>query len=200
MMKQPPSHTDEQALIEAAKQGNLGSFNELVTRYQRQVYNVVLRMLSIPAAAEDITQEAFISAYRNLHTFHSGNFGAWLLRIASNASLDHLRSAQVRRNTSLESLLDGQTFAPQDGEETPEDYTIRRELGSEIQKGLSLLSTEQRLVIVLVDIQGYPYEEAADIMRIPVGTLKSRLSRARLAMRDYLVMQTELLPREFRSS
>ncbi|MQF83152.1 sigma-70 family RNA polymerase sigma factor [SAR202 cluster bacterium AD-802-E10_MRT_200m] len=200
MMNQPPSDPDEQDLIEAAKQGDLGSFNQLVMRYQRQVYNVVLRLLSIHATAEDITQEAFISAYRNLHTFRAGNFGAWLLRIASNASLDHLRSAQVKRNTSLELLLDGQTFTPQDSEETPEDYTMRRELGLEIQKGLSLLSTEQRLAIVLVDMQGYPYDEAADIIRIPVGTLKSRLSRARLAMRDYLVKQTELLPREFRSS
>ena len=190
---------DEEHLIRRAKKGDLASFNHLVQQHQHQVYNLALRMLSEPAIAEDIAQETFLSAFRNLHTFHAGNFNAWLLRIAANAGRDYLRSAQVRRNISLEMLLDNPGFAPRASDEAPEDYTLRRELVGVIQHGLSTLSVDQRLALALVDIQGFGYEEAAQIVGIPVGTLKSRLSRARLAMRDQLLAQRELLPGEFRS-
>ncbi len=190
---------DEQTLLQASKKGDAGAFNRLVEHYQTSIYNVALRMVGESATAEDITQETFVSAYRALHTFSAGNFRAWLFRIATNACRDHLRSAQVRRNTSLDALVENPSFSVQSEMETPEEYTVRRELSSFIQKSLSTLPTDQRMVLILVDIQAFSYEEAARVLKTPVGTVKSRLSRAREAMRAELSTQRELLPAQIRS-
>ncbi|MCY4623886.1 MAG: sigma-70 family RNA polymerase sigma factor [Chloroflexi bacterium] len=190
---------DEQALLQASKAGDAGAFNRLVERYQTSIYNVSLRMVGDAAIAEDITQETFVSALRALHTFSAGNFRAWLFRIATNACRDHLRSAQVRRNTSLDALVDSSSFSFTSEQETPEEYAVRRELSSFIQQSLATLPTDQRMVLVLVDIQALSYEEAARVLKTPVGTVKSRLSRAREAMRAALSTQRELLPAQIRS-
>ena len=110
-----------------------------------------------------------------------------------------LRSAQVRRNTSLDALVENPSFSVASEQESPEDYTVRRELSSFIQKSLSTLPTDQRMVLILVDIQQFSYEEAARVLKTPVGTVKSRLSRAREAMRAELSTQRELLPAQIRS-
>ena len=190
---------DEQALLQASKAGDAGAFNRLVERYQTSIYNVSLRMVGDAAIAGDITQETFVSAFRALHTFSAGNFRAWLFRIATNACRDHLRSAQVRRNTSLDALVDNPSFSFTSEQETPEEYAVRRELSSFIQQSLATLPTDQRMVLVLVDIQALSYEEAARVLKTPVGTVKSRLSRAREAMRAALSTQRELLPAQIRS-
>jgi len=190
---------DEQMLLQASKQGDAEAYNSLVLQYQTSIYNVALRMVGESAVAEDITQETFVSAYRALHTFSAGNFRAWLFRIATNACRDHLRSAHVRRNTSLDALVETPTFKVSSDDESPEDYAVRRELSSFIQDSLKQLPEDQRVVLVLVDIQAFSYEEAAQILKTPVGTVKSRLSRAREAMRAALSTQRELLPSQFRS-
>lgn len=189
---------DEEKLIRLSKQGYVEAFNQLVEAYQAQVYNLAMRMLGDAAAAEDIAQETFFSAYRHLKSFHSGSFRAWLLRIGANASRDYLRSARLRRNVSLEELDGNPGFVLPSTSESPEAFALRQELSGTILKGLAGLPEEQRLAVVLVDLHGLSYEEVAQVMRIPIGTVKSRLSRGRMAMRDFLLTQRELLPGNLR--
>lgn len=185
---------DEQALVTRSQQGDLDAFNGLVLAYQGQAYNVALRMLGDSPSAEDATQDAFISAYRNIASFRGGNFRAWLLRIVSNACLDQLRASKRHRTEPLDPLV----LDPPGHEELPEDYTLRQELGGEIRKGLDILPPDQRLAIVLVDMQGLDYEEAAQVTQSNLGTVKSRIARGRARLRDYLRARPELLPASFR--
>jgi len=165
-------------------EGDLDSFNQMVEMYQRQVYNLALRMLGNPEAAEDATQDAFFSAWRSISGFRGGKFRAWLLSITANICRDQLRKLKRHPSISLEALLPEPENLPSD--ESVEDYVLRRELGEEIQKGLASLPQEQRLAIILSDIQGLSYEEIAQIMDCSMGTVKSRLSRGRVQLRDYL--------------
>ncbi len=189
---------DESQLVQRSQQGDLDAFNQLVEQYQGQVYNLALRMLGDQALAADAAQEAFISAYRGIKGFRGGSLRSWFLRIAANASKDMLRSAKARPAVSLDALELAPSATPRSHEESPEDSALRQELGHEIGQGLNTLPHDQRLALVLVDIQGFSYEEAAQTMGKPVGTVKSRLSRAREHMREYLRSRPELLPARFR--
>ncbi|MBI4307863.1 MAG: sigma-70 family RNA polymerase sigma factor [Chloroflexi bacterium] len=184
---------DEQTLVTRGQRGDLDAFNSLVEAYQAQAYNIALRMLGDPASAEDATQDAFISAYRNLGSFRGGSFRAWLLRIVTNACYDQLRAAKRHPTAPLDPLV----LAPS-REEQPEDYALRQELGEAIRKGLQALPADQRLAIVLADIQGLDYEEVAQVTSTNVGTVKSRIARGRARLRDYLMARRELLPAAFR--
>ncbi|MCH9037118.1 MAG: sigma-70 family RNA polymerase sigma factor [Chloroflexi bacterium] len=189
---------EEESLVASSQKGDLEAFNAIVERYERVVYNLALRMLSEPAVAEDATQDAFISAFQNIKGFRGGSLRAWLLKIVANRCRDVLRSAYRRRTLSLEALtLDADPSFPS-RTESPEDYTMRRELGREIQNGLETIPQDQRMVLVLVDIQGLGYEEAAQVTGASLGTVKSRLSRGRARLRDYLRTKEELLPGRFR--
>jgi len=194
---------DEVALIQAAKQGDLDAFNRLVLAYQDQVYAQAYRMMGEPDAAEDATQEAFISAFRSILSYRGGSFRAWLLRIVTNASYDELRRRQRRPTTPLEPVdsEEEEIESPHwlaDPSESPENRAERMELDQAIQNCLKDLPPEFRAVVVLVDVQGFDYFEAAEVIRKPVGTVKSRLSRARLRLRDCLKGWWELIPAQFR--
>ena len=194
---------DEVALIQYAQQGDLDAFNRLVLTYQDMVYNQAYRVMGEPAAADDATQEAFISAYRKLHTYRGGSFKAWLLRIVTNACYDELRRRKRRPTTPLEPMddFDEEIESPRwlaDPGEAPEDTAVRGELSEAIQHCLDDLSDDFRTVVILVDIQGMDYAEAADVMGTPLGTIKSRLARARRGMRKCLQGFRELLPTTFR--
>jgi RNA polymerase sigma-70 factor (ECF subfamily) len=194
---------DEIALIEAARQGDLDSFNRLVLAYQDLVFNQAYRLMGEPTAAEDATQEAFISAFRNLRSYRGGSFRAWLLRIATNACYDELRRRKRRPTTPLEPLDsdDDEVETPRwlsDPSETPEESAERKELDRALQHCLDELPPDFREVVVLVDVQGLDYSEAGAAMGSPVGTVKSRLARARLRLRDCLQGFWELLPATFR--
>ena len=189
---------DETHLIQRSQQDDLAAFNVLVERYQGQVYNLALRMLGDHALADDAAQQTFISAHRGIGGFRGGNFRAWLMRITANSCRDMMRAAKSRQALSLEALELTPASIPQSKEESPEDHALRTELGREIQASLAALSQDQRLVLTLVDIQGYSYDEVAQIVRTSVGTVKSRLSRARGNMRDLLRQHSELLPSQFR--
>jgi len=193
---------DEQALIKAAVGGDIDSFNTLVLNYQSQVYNFAYRIMGEPDSAADATQEAFISAYRGLHGYRGGSFRSWLLRIVTNACYDELRRRKRRPVTSLEALhVEDPTpdaELPAQHQEGPEGYTARQELNQAIQLGLAELPEDQRVTLILSDIQGMSYEEIAEITLTNLGTIKSRLSRARAKLRDYLLAQGELLPSEYR--
>ena len=185
-------------LIGRFQQGDLESFNAIVERYQTRVFNVAVRILGNRASAEDVTQETFISAYRSIGGFRGGSLRAWLLRIASNASLDLLRSARRRGEQSLDQSMLNPSFQPPSGGESLENHTLRGELGAEIQRAILALPDDQRAVLVLIDVQGLSYEETAEAVGASLGTIKSRLSRARGRVRDYLVQRRELLPDSFR--
>jgi RNA polymerase sigma-70 factor, ECF subfamily len=194
---------DEVALITAAQQGDITAFNTLILTYQDLVYNQAYRMMGEPEYAADATQEAFISAYRNLRSYRGGSFRAWLLRIVTNACYDELRRRQRRPTTSLEPIDDGgeEIESPHwlaDPGETPEDSLERAELGTAIQNCLDDLPLDFRSAVILVDIQGMDYSEAAQAVGKPVGTIKSRLARARSRLRDCLQGFGELLPAVFR--
>ncbi len=190
----------ERTLVQLSQQGDLQAFNELVLSYEKLVFNMAARMLSDAAAAEDATQEAFISAFRNIRKFRGDNFRAWLLRIAANACHDQLRSPRRRREVSLDASVADSHFDVPSNLESPENYALRQELGHEIQRGLATLPDDQRLVLVLIDLQGLSYEEAAASTGSSLGTVKSRLSRARARLRDHMLQRRELLPQEFRLS
>ena len=180
---------DEEMLVRAAQQGNVTAFNPLVEKYQDQAYHVAWRIVRDREAAADITQEAFLKAFRHLHTFHGGSFRAWLLRIVTNACYDYLRRQKVRQALSLEEMattLDGDLSLPTHTE-GPEHAVIRKELGERIAQAIDRLPTTLRTVLVLSDVEGLSYPEIAQVLNIPVGTVKSRLSRARAAVRDTLV-------------
>jgi len=190
---------EDRELISQSQAGDLDSFNQLVEKYQSQVYNLALRMLGNAEAAADATQDTFLAAYRAVGKFRGGNFRAWLLRIAANSCRDQLRAARRRPASSLDLLLESESPPPLVAKtESPEDYALRRELGRAISDGLASLPAEQRLVVILSDIQGLSYEDIAQATRSSLGTVKSRLSRGRERLRDCLLQQRELLPPEFR--
>jgi RNA polymerase sigma factor (sigma-70 family) len=192
---------EEQLLVEAGQRGDVEAFNQLVRLYEGRVYNLCYRMLGDADAAADVAQDSFISAYRNLHRFRGGMFRSWLFRIATNACYDALRARKRRPTVSLNAPSDLDDDAPAfdvaDASESPDDRALRRELAAAIQQGIQQLPEEQRIVVILSDVQGLAYEEIAEVTSTNLGTVKSRLSRARARLRDIL-RAGELLPSQFR--
>jgi RNA polymerase sigma-70 factor (ECF subfamily) len=192
---------EEQRLVEAGQRGDVEAFNQLVRLYEGRVYNLCYRMLGDADAAADVAQDTFISAYRNLNKFRGGVFRSWLLRIATNACYDALRARKRRPAVSLDAAQeaddDGPAFDIPDPSESPDDSALRRELAAAIQRGIAQLPEEQRAVVILSDVQGLAYEEIAVVTNTNLGTVKSRLSRARARLREIL-RAGELLPSKFR--
>jgi RNA polymerase sigma factor (sigma-70 family) len=194
---------DETDLIQSALQGDLDSFNRLVLKYQNAAYNQAYRLLGEAHAADDATQEAFISAYRNLYSYRGGSFRAWVLRIVTNASYDELRRRKRQPIVPLEPVdssgdeIESPYWSIDPGE-GPEDSLQRVELGNAIQRCLDELPQDFKTVVICVDIQGMDYAEASETIGKPLGTVKSRLARARGRLRDCLQGFWELLPPAFR--
>lgn len=196
---------DEEALIREAQRGDLDSFNSLVLAYQSLVFNVAYRIMGEPDSSADATQEAFISAFKNIKNFRGGSFRSWLLRIVTNACYDELRRRKRRPSSSLEELTEFSEGSGSQEAETlgthaasPESAAERSELSSAIQDCINRLSAEFKIVVVLVDLQGYDYQEVSNVINRPIGTVKSRLARARGKLRDCLQRYRELLPSSFR--
>jgi RNA polymerase sigma-70 factor (ECF subfamily) len=194
--------TEEAVLVERSQGGDLDAFNALVLAYQGQVYNLCLRMLGSPQAAEDAAQEAFIAAYRAVPRFRGGRFRAWLLRIAANACYDELRRRRSRPQVPLEAPADDERPRAElpASDEPLEQRAERLELARCLQEGLASLPPDQRLAVILRDVQGLAYEEVAEATGASLGTVKSRISRGRAALRDFLLARGELLPSRFRPS
>jgi RNA polymerase sigma-70 factor (ECF subfamily) len=193
----------EQDLIELAVSGDLDAFNRLVLQYQDAAYNTAYRIMSDSAAAADATQEAVISMYRKLNTYRGGSFKSWFLRIVTNACYDELRRLQRRPSVPLEpendegELMDSSSWMEDDTPE-PDEAASARELENAIEHCLENLEEKFRVVMVLVDISGEDYESVSAIINRPMGTVKSRLARARQKMQDCLRAFGELLPEKFR--
>lgn len=194
---------DEAGLIRDAQNGDLNAFNRLVLEYQDMVYYQAYRMMGESQSAEDATQEAFISAYTKLNTYRGGSFKAWLLRIVTNACYDELRRRKRRPTAPLEPVnehdeeIDSPRWMVDEGE-TPEQAAEREALNEALQHCLEDLPDEFRAVVVLVDVQGLDYAETAEALSSPLGTVKSRLARARVRMRECLQGFWELLPANLR--
>jgi RNA polymerase sigma-70 factor (ECF subfamily) len=192
---------DEVKLIAQAQRGDVQAYNTLVLHYQQVVYNVAYRILGEPQSAEDAAQEAFISAYKSLNKFRDGNFKAWLLRITTNGCYDELRRRKRRPQSSLERITDDnqESFAfLRDPEIGPEKRQQQLELIQAIEECLQNLPDDQRVTAVLCDVEGYDYNEIANITDVSLGTVKSRVSRARAKLRDCLQGFKELLPGNYR--
>lgn len=193
---------DEAVLIAEAKNGNVQAYNRLVIQYQELAYNVARRIMGNPQAAEDITQESFIAAYKALNRFRGGSFKSWLLRIVTNRCYDELRRHKRRPQSSIDDLTEENESAPflRSPEDTPEQYQQRAELAEAIERCLQDLPEDQRVAAVLCDVEGYDYNEIAGILSVSLGTVKSRISRARSKLRECLQKVQELLPRQYRLS
>lgn len=183
----------ETTLIYAAQRGDLNAFNQLVLAYQDFVYCQAYYMLGERQAAEDAAQDTFVSAFRGLRAFRGGSFKGWLLRIVTNACYDELRRRKRRPTTPLERLdqdeneLDLLNCLADPGDPL-ELRAERAELAKTLRRFLDELAPDFRAAVILVDIQGLGYEEAAQVAGIPLGTLKSRLARARQQLGDRLAL------------
>ncbi len=191
---------DESAIIERARKGDVQAYNRLVIEHQELAYNVARRIVGNPQTAEDVTQDAFIAAYQALDQFRGGSFKAWLLRIVTNRCYDVLRRHKRRPQASIEELTEENESAPflRSAEESPEQYQQRAELAQVIERCLQSLPPEQRITAVLCDVEGYDYNDIARILSISLGTVKSRISRARSKLRECLQKVQELLPQQYR--
>lgn len=193
--------SSEPQLIQRAQRGDVTAFNELVLTYQDRLYTLAYRIMGEPESAADATQDALITAFRRLSTYRGGSFKSWLMRITTNTCYDELRRRQRRPADSLEDLpgadFDDGPIIP-DQSPTPEQAAQDHELQRAIQDCISALAENQRVLIVLSDVEELSYQEIADITGVNLGTVKSRLSRARVAVRDCLQTVRELLPPEFR--
>jgi len=200
-MKTAPDTPEEQALVQAAQTGDVTAFNELVLRYQTQVYNLAYHIMHDESAADDAAQTAFISAYRALKRFRGGSFRAWLLRIVTNACYDELRRHKRRPQISWEEFGDVDEEANPhmaDTSVSPEEALAQQELRDLLERTIAKLPQHQRMTLILVDQMGLSYKEAAQVMRVAQGTVKSRLARARQTMQSLLQSESELLPHRYR--
>lgn len=177
-------HEDEPQLIERAKAGDAAAAGEIVERYQRRIYTLCLRILADADAAEELTQETLVKALTGLEKFDGRSaLGTWLHRIATNACFSRIRSDRVRSKGRVPWPESGEPIAPprvQQGEDRL-DAAQRSRL---VAAALDRINPEHRVVLVLRDVQGLEYEQVAEVLGVPMGTIKSRLFRARAALRE----------------
>jgi RNA polymerase sigma-70 factor (ECF subfamily) len=190
---------DEQTLIQSARRGDLEAFNELVFLYQDFLFRIAVNILGDEDIAEDATQQAFLSAYRNLGSFRGGSLRSWLSRITVNACYDELRRTSRLKDVPLQvSDQDGVEIGPaswlSDPGPSPEKQAERLDLVDAIQNSLRALPEHYRLAAQLVDLEGLSYEEASIVLGVPTGTIKSRLARARNFLRASLKSYPDLIP------
>jgi RNA polymerase sigma-70 factor (ECF subfamily) len=183
----------DRALVEQTLRGELAAFNKLVEIHQDYLFEVTVRMLADREAAADAVQEAFFSAYRNLARFRGDSFRSWLTRIALNAATDVLRVRKRRPADPYPEWEDDAWQPPTDEADGPERAAIDRSRSRVINDALQHITLDQRKAIVLYDVEGYDYQEIADMTGVSLGTVKSRIHRGRLALRDLLADQMDLL-------
>ncbi len=193
-----PSHGSDDildALVERARAGELQAFNALVARFQDGIFSLTYRMLGSSQAAEDATQEAFIKAWQRIDTFRGGSFRSWVFTIAANQARDELRRRARRPARSLDEARDDPDrpdLDPPGDEPSPEDEAERREMRIALEQALMTLPDDWRELVVLSDIHGLDYKEIAETTGLALGTVKSRLSRARGRLREVIMESREL--------
>lgn len=188
---------DESAVIERCKQGDLSAFDDLVRRFQKQIYNFAYRMTRNYDDANDITSDAFIKVFNAINTYRGdANFSTWLFRIVTNLYLDERKRSKVHLNTPLDEYIDLEessvTRQIEDSSPSPVECIEALERFEALDRAISDLPDYQRIMILLYHTQGQSYEEIAQIVGLPIGTVKSRLNRARLALKEKLEPVREL--------
>ena len=181
----------EEQLVRRAQQGDNGAFEELLLLHQKKVYNLCLRMSANQDDALDLSQEAFIKAWRSIGQYQfEASFSTWLFRLTSNICIDFLRRKKRRQETSLTESYDdsdeGAELSLPDVQPLPEQQAITNETKMELAQAMAQLAPDHREILQLRVIEDLPYEQIADILGVRVGTVKSRLARARLSLRKIL--------------
>ena len=186
----------EELLLEKARQGDQEAFGELVRLYEKKVYALTLRMCKNPDDAAEAAQEAFLSAWQGLKFFRGeASFSTWLYRLASNACVDLLRKEQRHKAAAGPSLNDADTYIEvADDAATPQELAERSELREQIEEGLQSLSPEHREVLILRELHQLSYDEIAQTLDLDTGTVKSRISRGRKALRNFLLQSGNFSP------
>lgn len=189
----------EQELVSRAKQGDQDAFSQLVEVNQNKIYTLALRMTGSPEDGADLAQEAFLRAWRSLPSFQGeSNFSTWLYRLTSNLCIDFLRREKRRRAVTAAVPLDGEEDSPPaqvpDHRFTPESEWERKELRAALDRGLSKLSDGHRQVLVLRELEGLSYAEIAGRLELEEGTVKSRIARARMSLRNILLADGNFSP------
>lgn len=189
--------TEEKRLVARAAKGDTAAFEQLVLRYQKQIYNLALRMVKNREDAQDLAQEAFLKAWNGLETFHfDAAFSTWLYRLASNTCLDFLRSEKHRGSISMtveDEGIEEQLAVPDPGP-TPEEQVLTRETFAQLDAAMAALRTEHRQILTLRITNDLSYIEIADVLGVREGTVKSRLARAREALRKKLLQNGNKVP------
>lgn len=191
--------TSETLLIKSAQNGDMDAFNDLALYYQDLMYRIALRITRNECVAQDALQEAMIHAFRHIKTFRGGNFKSWLARVTVNAGYDELRRGKRHNGIPLELYTNegDEIESPvwmQDPDTGPEERAEESDLRQAMHSCIKVLNPDYRLMVILVDMEGMSYEEAAYVAHVPVGTVKSRLARARMQLRDSLQSYRNLLP------
>lgn len=181
---------NEPELVARAKQGDQAAFEQLVRDNEKRIYNLTLRMVGNPEDALDLSQEAFLNAWKGLNSFKGDSaFSTWLYRLASNACLDFLRSKKRRQDTTGSSLsLDDEEAPPPPADDSarPDLQLERKERAQALHRALDALPVHHRQVIVMRELSGLSYQEISEALELDLGTVKSRLTRARLALKKIL--------------
>ena len=188
------SKLEDSELASCAARGQEPAFRELLARYERPVFSLVYRMVRDRTLAEDLAQEAFIRAFNAIGSYKTSyKFSNWILKIANNHTIDHLRKRKLDTvsihgspHATTQEELSQTRVVVESHEESPHDYVEHRELGGQIEEAIGALREEYRTVILLRHVEGYPYEEIAEIMDLPLGTVKTYLHRARGELRKSL--------------
>lgn len=187
-----PIRRRDRILVERARAGDLGAFNDLVICYQDQLWSLVVRMVPDPDQAADAVQEAFFSAYRNLSSYRGGSVRSWLSRICINAAMDTQRAKRRRPVQPYPELDDGSWQPPAGSDTDPEGLVILAERSRVLGDALGRITPDQRAAIVLFDVEGFDYAEIANMTGVSLGTVKSRIHRGRLSLRGILEGRMEL--------
>jgi RNA polymerase sigma-70 factor (ECF subfamily) len=186
-------HARDRALVARALEGDVDAFNELVGLYQDYLFALVVRVVGDRESAADAVQEAFFSCYRNLARFRGDSFRSWLSRIAINAATDVLRARKRRPVDHFPEWEDDSWQPPANESDSPERQALRRNAARVLRSALAQVTDDQRTAILLYDVEGFDYQEIADLTGVSLGTVKSRIHRGRLALRTLLADQMELL-------
>ncbi len=189
-----PEGPSDRALAAKAAQGHQGAFRELLERYERPVFSLIYRMVRDRALAEDLSQEAFIRAFKAIRSYNPAyKFSSWMFKIANNLTIDHLRRKRIEtvsihgspHATTGEEVAQTRLVIESD-DERPDHYVESRELGSQIEAAIGTLRPEYRTATLLRHVEGYSYDEIAQIMDLPLGTVKTYIHRARLELKELL--------------
>ena len=181
--------TEEQAVILRVQQGEAEAFSHLVTAYEKQVYNLCLRMVTNPEDAQDLAQEAFLKAWRGLSFYKAeSSFSTWLYRLTTNVCIDFLRKRRRSSTVSLSNEDDGEEWELEltDPAPTPEQHLEYQDQAQAVAQAMEQLEEEYRTILTLRVVQDLPYEQIAEVMNMKVGTVKSRLARARMKLKNFL--------------